>query len=143
MTALRTRKTTGDYQKYLSHHPSGVCDFCSFHTGDKQVVSETTFFYVVRALFPYSHWDSQEVVDHLMIIPKRHTDSLKGLTPAAAVEYVDLVGEYQQQSYNIYTRAPGSKAKTVEHQHTHLIKTTGNLKRVVLMVRRPYIPITF
>lgn len=141
MTATRSRKQSLKYDAYRARLDDSHCQFCTIKAGDTQLVAETAHFKVVHNLFPYSFWDSQRVVDHLMILPKQHTDTLKDLTPNEAAEFVQLMSDYENQGYNVYARAPSSSVKTVVHQHTHLIKTAGGLRRLVFMLRRPYVRI--
>lgn len=76
-----------------------------------------------------------------MIVPKQHTDRLSELPKNAMAEYTELLGNYENQGYNIYTRSPGSKIKSVIHQHTHLIKLNGRRIKFLLMTKKPYIRI--
>ena len=142
MTAPRSRKETKLYDKYQLTVDKTRCSFCHLKENGDQVVEETDSFLVVRNLFPYSIWDGQEVVDHLLVVPTLHTDTLSKLPPAAAAEFLQIIGRYESQSYNVYTRAPGSHMKSIVHQHTHLIKTVGLPKKFVFLLRKPYIRVT-
>jgi len=139
MTATRSRKQVKQYDRYRKKVGGAACEFCQLDI-DKhsQVLRTTPSFKLIRNIFPYSVWDSQQVVDHLMIVPKQHTDTLKHLSDEQAAEFVQLISEYEEQGYNVYARAPKSSIKTVEHQHTHLIKTTGRVKFVFVLMK-PYL----
>jgi diadenosine tetraphosphate (Ap4A) HIT family hydrolase len=139
MTAPRSRKEAITYTKHLKQTDNSVCPFCHIDPKDEQYVDETRYFFVIKNTFPYSIWDGQEVKDHLMVTPKVHTDSLGTMTQTARLEYVDILEKYEKQGYNIYARAPTSIIKTIVHQHTHLIKTAGKPRRVLFMLRKPYI----
>ncbi|HSX23688.1 MAG TPA: HIT domain-containing protein [Candidatus Saccharimonadales bacterium] len=141
MTAPRNRKQVKAYDKHLAEvePPSKGCSFCAINKGSPQFVTETKSFKVIRNIFPYSLWDSQPVKDHLMLIPKRHTDTLADLTPAAAQEFVKLLSSYESKGYSVYARAPGSVIKTVLHQHTHLIKHGDKVIKGLLYLRKPYV----
>lgn len=143
MTAPRSRKETKLYNKHRSALDKTRCTFCDIDEHDAEFVREEHGFKVIRNKFPYSIWDSQRVVDHLMIVPVQHTDTLADLTPEQAAYYLKLVGAYEQQGYNLYARAPGSVIKTIVHQHSHLIKTEGAPKKLVFLLRKPYIRIIF
>ena len=143
MTAVRSRKESRDYDKYRKTIIPGACQFCDIQQGDRQLIAETADFKIIRNIFPYSIWDSQRVADHLMILPKQHTDTLRDLSPKQAQEYVRLISDYESKGYNVYARAPASRIKTVVHQHTHLIKPSGAPSKVVFMIRRPYFRIIF
>lgn len=140
MTATRSRKQVKDYRKHRKNakKPDG-CTFCLIDSQSSQYISETKHFKVIRNIFGYSLWDSQKVADHLMVVPKKHTDSLSKLPKEAAVEFVDIISTYEDKRYNIYARAPASVMKTVVHQHTHLIKPLGKPRRFIFFLRKPYI----
>lgn len=138
MTATRSRREEHKYKKHLSEVDKSVCAFCAIRDHDSQWVAETKYFKVIKNIFPYSLWDSQNVVDHLMVTPKNHTDSLSAMKPAQKVEYVDLIEKYELKGYNIYARAPASIIKSIKHQHTHLIKTSGRPKGFLFFLRKPY-----
>lgn len=143
MTAPRSRKEVKSYKRYMKNKPETKgCVFCDVDKGDEQLVSETKYFKIIRNIFGYSLWDSQRVADHLMIVPKVHTDSLSDLTKQAAIEFVDLLGQYESKRYNVYARAPSSVMKSVTHQHTHLIKPAGKPRKLVFLWRKPYIRFT-
>ena len=143
MTATRSRREHKTYARYLQDRGSNTeCQFCAINKSSDQFVLETTHFKVIRNIFAYSVWDSHEVSDHLMVVPKTHTDTLKTLNAAAAKEYLDLISDHEQEGYNIYARAPGSNMKSVVHQHTHLIKLGKKRKNMVFILRKPYIRIT-
>lgn len=119
-----------------------VCDFCEINYSSDQFVSETKFFKVIRNIFPYSYWDHQLVADHLMIVPKKHTDTLSGIAKEAAVEFVQLITDYEKNGYNVYARAPQSNIKSIVHQHTHLIKPDGKkVIKTVIYRAKPYVRI--
>lgn len=139
MTATRSRKEEKFYKSYRMNHKKAACDFCNIDKNYSQFLKATRSFKVIRNIFAYSIWDGQEVSDHLMIIPKEHVDSLSKVTSAQAVELLKLISEYEAGGYNFYGRAPSSKIKSVVHQHIHLIKTVGQPKKFVFLLRRPYI----
>jgi diadenosine tetraphosphate (Ap4A) HIT family hydrolase len=138
--ATRTRK---DEKRYAQHrkeiHSKTECIFCDYTMKDKSFISETKSFKIIDNIFPYTHWDGQGVLDHIMVVPKKHTDTLSDLTSYEAVEYVELIASYESRGYSVYSRAPDSTRKTVIHQHTHLIKLDNQTKNLVLHVRKPYI----
>lgn len=139
MAATRSRKEERVYKSYLKTLKREICVFCDITPKSEQYVGGTKNFKVVKNIYPYSFWDGQIVVDHLLITPMLHTDSLTELTDKQKVEYVNLIESYESKGYNIYARAPASLIKSVIHQHTHLIKTQGRPKRFVLLLRKPYI----
>lgn len=139
MTAQRSRKEEKQYRQHRKKHVQKVCPFCDINPDE--IVRTTKYFYVLRNIFPYSLWDGQEVSDHLMVVPKRHTDKLGGTTPEEAVAFLKIIDSYEAKGYNLYARSPSSSIKSVVHQHTHLMKPKGKQKRFLLMVRKPFIRI--
>jgi diadenosine tetraphosphate (Ap4A) HIT family hydrolase len=142
MTAPRSRKHNRIYQKYLQQADPSICTFCTLKGDEIIVVGHTKYFTILKNRFPYTLWDGQTVTNHLMVVPKQHIASLSGLTLHEKAEYVDILEKYENDGYNIYARAPVSVIKSVLHQHTHLIKTTGGAKKLVFMIKKPYIRLT-
>lgn len=114
------------------------CVFCEIDSSSNEFISETKHFKIIINKFPYSLWDDQTVDDHLMIVPKQHTDTLSDLTPIEAQEYVQLISSYEKDGYNVWARAPQSTIKSVIHQHTHLIKPGKRTMKVLFYIRKPY-----
>ncbi len=139
----RSRKETIKYRKYREVEKYvDQCVFCSDEGKTGAIIEISKNFKIIKNIFPYSHWDSQGVADHLMIIPKIHTDTLADLNDSAAVEFVKLISKYESIGYNVYARAPQSTMKSIVHQHTHLIKLDGNDKKLLLYVNKPYLRLT-
>ena len=106
--------------------------------GHIQFVRETKHLKVVRNRVPYSLWDNQRVLEHLMIVPKIHTGKLGDLGEAGAVEFIKLIDEYESAGYNIYARSVDSTNRSVVHQHTHLMKLGGKEVDFLFMLRKPW-----
>lgn len=147
MTAQRSRKEEQIYKKYYKKLQAGPsankCVFCSIKSNSDQIVEETKYFKIMYNIFPYSIWDSEPIISHLMIVPKMHTDKLGKLPAPAGKELLKLIDAYEDKGYNLYARAPGSKIKSITHQHSHLIKPGGKRKKFIFFTRIPYIRITF
>ncbi len=92
--------------------------------------------WVVCNIFPYDVWDTSTVKDHLMIVPKRHVDSVSHFKRTEQTEFMALLGKYEAKGYSVYARAPTNKMKSVTHQHTHLIKL-GPKVRNLLYIEKP------
>jgi diadenosine tetraphosphate (Ap4A) HIT family hydrolase len=136
MKAMRTRKNQAAYDKYLASLPlDAPCVFCGLNKGDDQFITESKYFKIVSNRFPYDRWDGHKVAEHIMIVPKQHTDTLKDLSFIESKEYVQLISTYEFEGYNIYARTPGSSSKSIIHQHTHLIKFTPKTVPKTLFVR--------
>lgn len=138
MTAPRSTKEERSYQKQRKQDVADGCPFCAIAVGHPQYVRETAHLKVIRNRTPYSLWDSQGVVEHLMIVPKQHTNKLGSLGAQAAVEYIALVDEYESKGYNLYARSVTSTNRSVVHQHTHLIKLDGKERSFLLMMKKPW-----
>jgi len=123
---------------YQGTPKSKTCPFCETE-GRGSIVKETPNAYVIENIFGYDLWDSQRVIEHLMVIPKRHVKSLKDLTPEERMEIMDIMAGYESQNYNIYARSAESLQRSVpSHQHTHIIKTAGKEAHGSLYLRKPY-----
>ncbi len=136
--STRSRKQNNVYRKYLKNNKSSDCIFCEINNKFEQQLQETKYFKVIKNIYSYTLWDGVAVEDHLMIVPKKHTDTLSDLSSVEAKEFVDLLGRYEKAGYNVYARAPDSVRKTVVHQHTHLIKINGKVRRLIFTIYRPF-----
>lgn len=126
------------YSSHLKNIDKSICAFCAIESGDEQLIKSTKSFKIIKNIFSYSIWDSQKVVDHLMVVPKAHTDNLANMTPKQAAEYLLIISEYEQRGYNIYARAPSTKTKSIIHQHTHLIKVDGKFINFSFWIKKPF-----
>jgi diadenosine tetraphosphate (Ap4A) HIT family hydrolase len=136
-------RTNKAHKAYMQHRrvtkDQSACTFCAINEGHPELVELTKSHKVITNKFPYSQWDGQGVVEHLMIVPKKHTDSLNDLDFEESHEYLQLVSYYEKRGYNIYARSPVSNRKTILHQHTHLIKLDNRSKKIILFLRKPRI----
>jgi len=114
--ATRSKKEEVRYARHRKEvHSKTDCIFCDYTNTDTCFISETKSFKTLKNLFPYTHWDGQGVLDHIMIVPKKHTDTLSDFTSHEAIEYVELISSYELKGYIVYSRAPTSNRKTVVH----------------------------
>ena len=119
---------------------SSSCDFCRLvETDTSQVVSRHRHCLVIKNLFGYDIWDDRGVEEHLMIIPKRHVDSLADLTDEEMAEYIKIMTKYEKSGYSIYARSPGNTSKSIVHQHTHLIKIDDKSKKWIFYLKKPHV----
>lgn len=135
---VRKRKNE---KQYIQHRAgkTNECDFCEFDISMDQVRKEYKHFWIVKNLFSYDMWDQLDVVEHLMIVPKRHVDSIAHFLDAESKEYFKTLAEYEQEGYSMYARAPQNISKSVTHQHTHLIKLGNKKKKAVFYIKKPHI----
>lgn len=94
---------------------------------------------VLRPRFKYTYWDEQDVADQLLLVPKKHVETLKELPVSASSEFLNYIAKFEAEGYSVYARTPSATSKTVPHQHTHLIKVQGRSKRFMFHLRKPYI----
>ena len=131
----QTRKTRN---KYISYPKPQACPFCDPAEIEQYKVEETKHAYIIKNRTFYDMWEMQKVLDHLLIVPKRHVGSLSELTDPEKAEIVTLIGQYESTDYNVYARAVVSKGRSVAHQHTHLIKTDHKMSWLLFHIRKPY-----
>lgn len=143
MPHYRKRKSQKMYATHTKNaRASGECQFCLLDESSDQVVKIYKHFKVIKNIFPYDNWDARNVTDHLMITPIVHTETLSSLGNDAAIEFVKVMSSYEAKGYDVYARSPHSTIKSVPHQHTHLIKTSGKAHKMIVHFTKPYISIT-
>lgn len=123
----RTDDTNLDYDKYRADRAKQTdCAFCMINSTKpikNEIIEENEYFWIITNAFPYEVFDSIKATDHLMIVPKKHTETISELSKQERELLIELINKYEPQGYTFMGRAPSNTAKTVEHQHTHLIKT--------------------
>lgn len=134
----RTRRTQKEYDRY-SRTRTNDCDFCHFKAGESPVVGTSDKFWIVKNKFAYDIWDDTKVQDHLLLVPKRHVEGIHEFDSDEKTGLVELVSQYEQQGYSLYARAPKSHAKSVQHQHSHLIKLSTTFTKFRLHIRKPHV----
>ncbi len=68
---------------------------------------------VVKNQFGYNVWDGCEVLEHLMIIPKKHRDTLASFTKQELDEWVKTCAEYELKGYSLYTRSQDNITRSI------------------------------
>jgi ATP adenylyltransferase len=102
------------------------CSFCAIGHPDNTlnvIVEQDDDFWVIKNAFPYVVFDSIEVTDHLLVVPKKHVESITELEPDERQKLVEILSRYEARGYSFMARSPSNPAKSMPHQHTHLIKT--------------------
>ena len=115
----------------------GDCPFCD-PTTVAHAVSANEFVYVVPNLTKYDLWELHDVEEHLMIIPRRHVETLEELSKDERLAVMDEAALYEAKGYNVYARGSGFIKRSVKHQHTHLIKVSNKRPKMALMITKPY-----
>lgn len=133
----RDSETQKRYQKYVSKKPADApCEFCEFTPNHDQVLKDEGTFWVTQNIFPYTVWDSYFVDEHLMLVPKRHVDSIGKFTEAELKVFGKVLGRYEDNGYSVYGRSATNGSKSVAHQHTHLIKVSSRRIKVLVFLDR-------
>lgn len=114
-----------------------TCPFCELDPA-RTILEQTENYYIVANLMPYDLWDMHKVDEHLLLIPRSHVASLAELDKSVQAEIMDAVLRYEDKGYNIYARAAQNKTKSVVHQHTHVIKTSGPTLTRMNFTAEPY-----
>src|SRR5882724_3879932 len=96
------RKTVRRYRARKSQE----CPFCK-STTLAEAIFENEFIYIVPNLTKYDLWELHNVVDHLLIVPKRHVESLHELNPKERLAVIDAAADYEIKGYNVYARGVG------------------------------------
>jgi diadenosine tetraphosphate (Ap4A) HIT family hydrolase len=84
-------------------------------------------------------FEGRRVVDHLMVIPKRHVETVAEFSDQEKIDQMTVIGEYEAKGYNVYARGVGSVTRSVRHQHTHLIKLIDKRSKAVIYLKKPYV----
>ncbi|MDR0397816.1 MAG: HIT domain-containing protein [Candidatus Nomurabacteria bacterium] len=118
----RARQVEARYLKYKSKHPE--CTFCKIGKkgNGNEIIDETKHFWIVTNLFPYELWDGRKVLTHLLVVPKDHFHNIDEMTHSERITLIEILGRYEKRGYSFYGRAPQNASRSMEHQHTHLIK---------------------
>ena len=136
-------RSTASLKRYLAYSADNVsngCDFCIYAADSPEhLVTEGEGYMILKNLFGYDLWDDCGVIEHLMIVPKRHIASLAELTAEESVEYMQTIARYSGDGYSLYARQPGSIKGSMPHQHTHLIKIDEKRKKWIFYIRRPHV----
>jgi diadenosine tetraphosphate (Ap4A) HIT family hydrolase len=140
------RKTVKEYAKFIAKDKQRtICTFCNELIGDRpNVITENDTMFIIPNRVSYDIFEGQRVTDHLMVIPKRHLETLSDFKDVEKLDQMNFLAEYEKKGYDVYARGVGNIARSVSHQHTHLIKTNNKKKwpRFLLFINRPYILIS-
>jgi diadenosine tetraphosphate (Ap4A) HIT family hydrolase len=137
----RSRKTTKAYHSTENHkHKDEIAtDHCPFCTlDDRPVLTNSSTMRVFPNKFPYEYWDNRGVIEHLLLVPKRHVESLSELTDVEKIEAMNLMAQYEAEGYSVYWRSKANTARSVHHQHTHLIKVDNVSPHLAVYSQKPY-----
>lgn len=121
-----------------------ICTLCNDYENSKgRIVAENGTMFLMANRVKYDMFEGQRVADHLMIMPKRHVETLADFTEAEKIDQMTILGDYEKQGYDVYARGVGNIMRSVKHQHTHLIKTVNKHAKFLLYMEKPYVVIDF
>lgn len=133
------RKTRKAYAMYnAGDRAASGCTFCK-EVGQPKVLRENPTMFIIPNRVAYDMFEDLRVLDHLMVIPKRHVESLQNFTDEEKLDHMAIVGEYEAQGYSVYSRGVGQVNRSVKHQHTHLLKLDNKKPKFVLYAAKPHI----
>lgn len=133
------RKTRKDYtSKNALDKKHDVCSFCAEKI-QKEVLQKNDTMYVIPNRVPYDIFEGRRVLDHVMVIPKKHHTTVQTFSDKEKADMMTLAGEYEARGYDIYARGATSVSRSVAHQHTHLIKMVDKTPNVIIYTRKPYV----
>jgi diadenosine tetraphosphate (Ap4A) HIT family hydrolase len=131
----RYRKHLKAFKMQKQQAGCGLCD-----PSQLLVEHEYEHTYLVHNRYPYSIWENRDVLDHLMVLPKRHVANLGELKKPELDEVTKLLAEYEAKGYSIYARSVENKERSVAgHQHTHLIRISHKSPRFSMFLAKPYL----
>lgn len=113
------------------------CPFCDT-SQIVDIVHEGKTMRVIRNRVPYDLFEDLKVQDHVMLVPKAHRTGYKEFTDEEKIEYIDLAAKYEDDFYNLYTRARGTSTRSVTHLHSHLVQTKGQRLKFVIYSSKPF-----
>lgn len=133
------RKTRKSYStKNAADKKHDVCNFCDEKIHG-EVLRQNDTMYVIPNRVPYDIFEGRKVLDHLMVIPKEHHTTVQTFSDKEKADMMTIAGEYEAKGYDVYARGATSVARSVAHQHTHLIKMVDKIPNVIIYTRRPYV----
>lgn len=116
----RNPKIQKIYAVEMETRDPNKCNFCEL--GSQRVIGYFATHAVIENLYPYELFDDMIVEDHLLIVPRRHIVGINEFTDEERTDFLDTVSEFEEEGYTLFARAPQNKAKSVVHQHSHLVK---------------------
>lgn len=135
------RKTRKNYKHHNNNDTPGRCPFptCGEAEMDSQLILfENKTMAVIANRISYDTFETLEVEEHLLVIPKRHLETFAEFTSQEMLDLMHIVSDYEQKGYSIYARGVGSINRSVKHQHTHLLKLKNKKANLLFYLRKPY-----
>jgi diadenosine tetraphosphate (Ap4A) HIT family hydrolase len=136
---LHYRKTINVYRGHnKSDTMKDVCTFCN-EDNLPRVTGENKTMFIMPNRVSYDMFEGRRVIDHLMVIPKRHAETVAEFSDQEKIDQMTIIGEYEARGYNTYARGVATISRSVKHQHTHLIKLVDKKSKAVVFLSKPYV----
>jgi len=119
------------------------CPFCDPNEINYRLREETEHMYIVPNQTKYEVWEQHKVIEHLLLIPKRHVSTLGEFTDTEVLDMARLAGKYEDMGYSVYSRANVNPRRSVSHQHTHLVKIDPKSPKLHFYLKKPYVMVNF
>lgn len=117
-----------------------MCEFCELDKNNiaNTIIEETKNFYIKPSL-------GALVEGYLLIISKKHINSMLDLNEEEKMEYLNIIRKYRQLFFNKYNRFPivfehGSNtlagkisASSIVHAHTHIVNHNYKNEKDILI----------
>lgn len=135
MRMYRYRKNSREFWKQRDRTDCALCD-----PGELIVIQEYPHSLLVHNKYPYDVWEGRKVIEHRMLLPKRHLPGFGQFSDDERSEVLNLIAEHEADGFDVYARGVGSAQKTVHaHQHTHLIKVEPAAPKLLFYLAKPYL----
>lgn len=110
-------------EKVKEYKERGICPFCKEGLKDQKIIRELNDIVVIENMFPYERKYDLKVEKHLLIIPKRHVQSIAELTKDEYRAMLDMESEYTPE-ITIQTGKKDTTRSVPQHLHRHIINPT-------------------
>lgn len=115
------------------------CIFCDMDHSkiENTIIEETKYFYILPTL-------GSLVDGYILIVTKRHINSMSELNENELIEYKNIIGKYIELFKKIYNKTPivfehgtpnqnsEMKANSVTHAHTHIVNINFSNEKEIL-----------
>ena len=115
------------------------CIFCDMDHSkiENTIIEETEYFYILPTL-------GSLVDGYILIVTKRHINSMSELNENELIEYKNIIDKYQNLFKKIYNKTPivfehgtpnqnsEMKANSVTHAHTHIVNINFSNEKEIL-----------
>lgn len=116
----RSSNIQTEYEKWQRENAGKPCTFCNLP--NKQIIKEYDNFIIAKNRFPYEDWFGHKVVNHVMLISKRHVEYFSEFTNKEIEEYMQIISEYDKNGNSSHTKNKFDPGRSITHFHTHLFK---------------------